>query len=96
MTHPKAKLCLWFDTGALEAARSAVEQVTRTPDYTDKGAKTMKIIGEGLTACQEDLAQAKTDREAYYQNLAEHPELATQPVATVPETTPETTVAEAA
>ena len=56
----------------------------------------MKIIGEGLTACQEDLAQAKTDREAYYQNLAEHPELATQaatqPVATVPETT----VAEAA
>lgn len=66
----------------------------------DSYAKTMKIIGEGLTACQEDLAQAKTDREAYYQNLAEHPELATQaqtqPVATVPETTPETTVAEAA
>ena len=62
----------------------------------DSYAKTMKIIGEGLTACQEDLAQAKTDREAYYQNLAEHPELATQaatqPVATVPETT----VAEAA
>lgn len=28
-----------------EKARSAVEQVTRTPDYTDKGAKTMKIIG---------------------------------------------------
>ena len=66
----------------------------------DSYAKTMKIIGEGLTACQEDLAQAKTDREAYYQNLAEHPELATQaatqPVASVPETTPETTVAEAA
>ena len=37
------------------------------------------------------------ERERY---LAEHPELApqaaTQPVATVPETTPETTVAEAA
>ena len=62
----------------------------------DSYAKTMKIIGEGLTACQEDLAQAKTDREAYYQNLAEHPELATQPMATVPETTPETTAAEAA
>ena len=66
----------------------------------DSYAKTMKIIGEGLTACQEDLAQAKTDREAYYQNLAEHPELATQaqtqPAATVPETTPETTAAEAA
>ena len=66
----------------------------------DSYAKTMKIIGEGLTACQEDLAQAKTDREAYYQNLAEHPELATQaatqPAATVPETTSETTVAEAA
>ena len=28
-----------------EKARSAVEQVTRTPDYTDEGAKTMKIIG---------------------------------------------------
>ena len=36
-----------------EKARSAVEQVTRTPDYTDKGAKTMKIIGAilGVAGC---------------------------------------------
>ena len=36
-----------------EKARSAVEQVTRTPDYTDKGAKTMKIIGAilGIVGC---------------------------------------------
>ena len=36
-----------------EKARSAVEQVTRTPDYTDKGAKTMKIIGTilGVAGC---------------------------------------------
>ena len=31
-----------------EKARSAVEQVTRTPDYTDKGAKVMKIIGAAV------------------------------------------------
>ena len=36
-----------------EKARSAVEQVTRTPDYTDKGAKAMKIIGAilGVAGC---------------------------------------------
>ena len=36
-----------------EKARSAVEQVTRTPDYTDKGTKTMKIIGAilGILGC---------------------------------------------
>ncbi len=36
-----------------EKARSAVEQVTRTPDYTDKGTKTMKIIGAilGVAGC---------------------------------------------
>ena len=28
-----------------EKARTAVKQVTQTPDYSDKGAKTMKIIG---------------------------------------------------
>ena len=32
-------------TAQAEKARTAVKQVTRTPDYTDKGAKTMKIIG---------------------------------------------------
>ncbi len=32
-------------TAQAEKARTAVKQVTRTPDYSDKGAKTMKIIG---------------------------------------------------
>ena len=32
-------------TAQAEKARTAVKQVTQTPDYTDKGAKTMKIIG---------------------------------------------------
>ena len=32
-------------TAQAEKARIAVKQVTRTPDYTDKGGRTMKIIG---------------------------------------------------
>ena len=32
-----------------ERARSAVKQVTRTPDYTAKGGKTMKVIGTVLS-----------------------------------------------
>lgn len=36
--------------------------------------RTMKIIGDGLKACQEDLAQAKADREQYYLDLPNHPE----------------------
>lgn len=32
-------------TAQVEKARTAVKQVTRTPDYTDKGGRTMKIIG---------------------------------------------------
>ena len=36
-----------------EKARSAVKQVTRTPDYTDKGGRTMRIIGAilGILGC---------------------------------------------
>ena len=36
-----------------EEARSAVEQVTRTPEYTDKGGRTMRIIGAilGILGC---------------------------------------------
>lgn len=36
-----------------EKARSAVEQVTRTPEYTDKGGRTMRIIGAilGILGC---------------------------------------------
>ena len=36
-----------------EKAHSAVEQVTRTPEYTDKGGRTMRIIGAilGILGC---------------------------------------------
>ena len=54
--------------------------------------RTMDIVGEGLTACQNYLAQAKTEREQYYYDLAHNPEkFATE--ATVPAETliPETT-----
>ena len=36
--------------------------------------RTMGIVGEGLGACQTYLEQAKTDREAYYYDLAYNPE----------------------
>jgi len=50
--------------------------------------RTMGIVGEGLTECQEYLEQAKEDREQYYYDLAFHPEkFETQPVETVAETT---------
>ncbi|MGM9660920.1 MAG: CapA family protein [Faecousia sp.] len=52
--------------------------------------RTMAIIGEGLKACQDDLAQAKADREQYYFDLANYPErFATE--ATTVETVPEET-----
>ncbi len=34
----------------------------------------MGIVGEGLAQCQTYLEQAKADREAYYYDLAYHPE----------------------
>ena len=51
--------------------------------------RTMGIVGEGLEACQSYLAQAKEDREAYYYDLAFHPEkFATEaPAETVAEET---------
>ena len=62
--------------------------------------RTMGIVGEGLEACQNYLAQAKLDREEYYYDLAHNPEkYATEPatVETVVEETtiPETTLAAA-
>jgi hypothetical protein len=35
--------------------------------------RTMKVVGDGLEACQNYLAQAKLDREAYYLDLLENP-----------------------
>ena len=50
--------------------------------------RTMGIVGEGLTQCQEYLAQAKIDRDQYYYDLAYNPELvATQPTEAVVEET---------
>ena len=54
--------------------------------------RTMGIIGDGLTACQNQLEQAKADREQYYYDLAYNPEKITAEAA--PETMPETTVEE--
>ena len=36
--------------------------------------RTIAIVGDGLTASQEYLAQEKADREQYYYDLAFHPE----------------------
>ena len=44
--------------------------------------RTMGIVGDGLTKCQTWLEQAKADREAYYYDLALHPEKS--PAETVP------------
>ena len=60
--------------------------------------RTMGIIGEGLKACQDDLAQARADREQYYLDLLSHPEwLETEAYEeTVAETAAEETLPEAA
>ena len=52
--------------------------------------RTMKIIGDGLKTCQDDLAQAKADREQYYLDLPNHPEWLETEAETVPETVAET------
>ena len=54
--------------------------------------RTMKIVGEGLTASQEYLAQQKQAREEYYYDLAFHPEKYATEAAGDP-TEPETTEA---
>ena len=52
--------------------------------------RTMGIVGEGLEACQTYLAQAKTDRENYYFDLAHNPEkYATEPAETIQDTVTE-------
>lgn len=50
--------------------------------------RTMGIVGEGLSACQSYLEQAKADRESYYLDLARNPEkYAAQETQAVVETT---------
>ena len=63
--------------------------------------RTMKIIGDGLKVCQEDLAQAKADREQYYLDLPNHPEwleaeAAEETIAETAVETEETTLPDAA
>ena len=56
--------------------------------------RTDSIVGAGMEKCRTYLEQQKADREAYYQDLASHPENyvpGTVPEETVVETTPETT-----
>ncbi len=66
-----------------------------TMGFAEKSHKrTMGIVGEGLTECQEYLQQAKLDREAYYLDLAMNPEHYVTEAA--PEATPEETVPPAA
>ena len=57
-------------------------------------ARTMAIVGEGLTECQTYLAENKTAREEYYYNLAWHPEMFETEPTEVPEETVEETVEE--
>ena len=61
--------------------------------------RTMGIVGEGLSACQNYLEQAKAQRESYYLDLAVHPEKyaaqETQPVVETTETLPAETDAAA-
>ena len=50
--------------------------------------RTMAIVSDGMEKCRTYLEQQKADREAYYQDLANHPE------AYVPSTVPEETAGE--
>ena len=56
--------------------------------------RTDSIVGAGMEKCRTYLEQQKADREAYYQDLASHPEIyvpSTVPEETAGETIPETT-----
>lgn len=56
--------------------------------------RTMAIVSDGMEKCRTYLEQQKADREAYYQDLANHPEAyvpSTVPEETAGETIPETT-----
>ena len=56
--------------------------------------RTDSIVGAGMEKCRTYLEQQKADRDAYYQDLASHPEKfaeSTVPEGTASETAPETT-----
>ena len=55
-------------------------------------ARTMAIVGSGLTDCQNWLTQQKEAREQYYYDLVHNPDkVATQPTEAVTEASTETT-----
>ena len=55
--------------------------------------RTMDIVGEGLEQCQTWLEEAKAEREAYYADLALHPENYPEATAETTQNVPETTAA---
>lgn len=68
-------------------------------DTTENNAKnsykrTMELVGEGLTKCQDWLAECQTERDAYYLDLAMNPGKYAQ-AETLPEPTAEPTAAAA-
>ena len=73
-----------------ESWREAFNLNDNTMGFAERSYdRTMGIVGEGLEACQDYLAQAKEDREQYYYDLAYNPEkvVAEEPVETVAEET---------
>ena len=57
----------------------------------DSYDRTMKIVGEGLTECQDYLAQQQASREEHYYNMALYPELYATEATDATETAEETT-----
>ena len=78
-----------LDDDTRESWRETFNLNDNTMGFAQKSYdRTMGIVGEGLESCQSYLEQAKTDREAYYYDLAHNPEkYATEPAETVAEET---------
>lgn len=72
---PKEYNILPLDYGRLEEWQEMFNLTDALYSSAQKSyERTMGIVGEGLTECQTYLEQAKADREAYYYDLAYHPE----------------------
>ena len=73
-----------LDDSTRESWRETFNLNDNTMGFAEKSYnRTMGIVGEGLEACQDYLAQAKIDREQYYYDQAYNPEkYATEPVET--------------
>lgn len=72
---PKEYNIVPLDDSRREEWSSAFGLTANTLPLAEKSYnRTMSIVGEGLKACQDYLAQAKVDREQYYYDLAHNPE----------------------